>query len=705
MKKGLILILVMSLLACGKVDTPIVSPTVSPTPTPTSETVEKQAYDFSVVPSDTWYVENASLENNVALKTVKLTASEAASEVYLSKDAIPFKQGRDYTIRFKAKANSEREIRVFIDNGEGELLDQKTFSINEEEQLFEYFFEYRDYDTWKGRISFNLGFNDYDDIVEINEFMISPDKAFISGIRTDQIGYLKGNHKTVTFAYNQGNYFGVYNTETDELVGYYPIGNGKDDVTTGEFNFQGDFTDADSNGNYYIKTEVGTSSYPFTIGDKIYDNLLADTLKFIFLQRCGMEIDAKYSSVFAHGTCHNRPAEIYGFYTEKDASGGWHDAGDYGRYVQTNANVIADLLFAYHYNPEVFTDELNIAESGNGVPDILDEARYGLEWLFKLQKDDGSVYNKVTTEEFAGIVMPEDDTEKDYILPAWTLTTASFAGVMATASIIYQDIDSDFAQRCYDAAIKAGNHLKGNGSKVISNNPGDFNTGEYLDDNENDERFFAYAALYALTKDQSYYDLCQQIFDLNDFSPNTKTANMKLFGTYLVLEYFEKDAFRTKVYDDLIANANSSYRRNLEDAYHYPYNDFSWGSNSYVAVDISMQMMAYHFSEQDRYKQTALNELHYILGQNALGLCFVTGYGQEFPHNIHHRITMVNKSEVIGALVGGVDQIMSEGNLSYFLSDDTPIAKRYVDLVDAYSTNEVATYYNSALVFALSFFA
>ena len=115
-------------------------------------------------------------------------------------------------------------------------------------------------------------------------------------------------------------------------------------------------------------------------------------------------------------------------------------------------------------------------------------------------------------------------------------------------------------------------------------------------------------------------------------------------------------------------------------------------------------MIAYRYIGHDIYKEAAIDELAYIFGLNAMDMSFVTGYGTNYPHNIHHRITMYKDEEISGALVGGVDQWFSEGNLAAYMSEETAIAKRYVDAEDSYSTNEVATYYNSSLVLALSFF-
>ena len=164
------------------------------------------------------------------------------------------------------------------------------------------------------------------------------------------------------------------------------------------------------------------------------------------------------------------------------------------------------------------------------------------------------------------------------------------------------------------------------------------------------------------------------------------------------------DEFAKDIKEDLLANADASYHTSLSTNYHYPFTGYAWGSNAYVADDISLMMIAYRISGLSRYQESAISEMNYILGLNPLDMCFVTGYGYNYPQDIHHRITMANGLAEKGLMVGGVDEIMSDGNLSSFISEDTPRAKRYVDNHESYSTNEVATYYNSALFLALSFF-
>ena len=135
-------------------------------------------------------------------------------------------------------------------------------------------------------------------------------------------------------------------------------------------------------------------------------------------------------------------------------SGGWHDAGDYGKYVVNAGVSVGTLLMAYEYFPSKFgQDDLNIPESGNGIPDILDEVRYELEWLLKMQRSDGGVYHKLTREQFEGFVMPQIDNAPRYLYQVSSTATADFAAMMARAARVCLPFDPSFAQLCRAAAV------------------------------------------------------------------------------------------------------------------------------------------------------------------------------------------------------------------------------------------------------------
>ena len=124
-------------------------------------------------------------------------------------------------------------------------------------------------------------------------------------------------------------------------------------------------------------------------------------VKGMYYQRCGIELEEKYAGVYKHPACHTGVQRLYSDPDViVDAHGGWHDAGDYGKYVGPGAVAAAHMLYAWYFYPKACRDELNIPESGNGVPDILNECRYELEWMMRMQREDGALYHKLTKKNF-----------------------------------------------------------------------------------------------------------------------------------------------------------------------------------------------------------------------------------------------------------------------------------------------------------------
>jgi len=135
-------------------------------------------------------------------------------------------------------------------------------------------------------------------------------------------------------------------------------------------------------------------------GDDPYEELSDAMLRLLSLQRCGQDLDESWAGSFAHKECHTDQANLTGYNTLYDVSGGWHDAGDYGKYMKTGTKAVNDLLFAYMRNPGLYDDDNQGPDSHNGIPDILDEAKYELEWMLKMQEDNGGVHVKVVSWRF-----------------------------------------------------------------------------------------------------------------------------------------------------------------------------------------------------------------------------------------------------------------------------------------------------------------
>lgn len=278
----------------------------------------------------------------------------------------------------------------------------------------------------------------------------------------NQIGYKPEETKTVVFrGAIEDTKFSVVSVDTGTTVYEGNISNSRYDAATQENTCSGDFSSVKTPGTYKIVTTHAGESYSFKIGEDVYQNVFTDAFKMFYMQRCGQELTSTLAGKWSHPTCHTTKAKIYGTNETIDVSGGWHDAGDYGRYVVATSKAVADLLLAYGDNKAAFTDQMGISESGNGVSDLLDEVKNQLDWMFKMQNQtNGGVYHKVTCASFPGYVMPQEETGQLIVCPISTTATADFAAVMAMGYETYKDSDLAYANKCLAAAKKAWSYLE-----------------------------------------------------------------------------------------------------------------------------------------------------------------------------------------------------------------------------------------------------
>src|SRR5690606_4617446 len=196
--------------------------------------------------------------------------------------------------------------------------------------------------------------------------------------------------------------------------------------------------------------------------------------------------------------------------TRISAPRGWYDAGDYGKYIVNSGITMWTLLAAWEHYPEFFRNrDAGIPESGNAVPDILDESMWNLQWMLDMQDPaDGGVYHKLTTLQFSGAVMPHEDTADRYVVAKSTAATLDFAAVMAAASRIYAPYEAQFPglpARMREAAEAAWRWAQAN-PDLVYRQPDDVSTGAYGDGKLDDEFAWAAAELYVTTGEASYLD-------------------------------------------------------------------------------------------------------------------------------------------------------------------------------------------------------
>lgn len=674
------------------------------------------------------YLSGGAAEFEVENETGKITISKTGNldySVQFFYDGFEIHENGDYEFVFTAWSTKDKvcEARIQQNGGSYQAYCSDIVTITAEKQTFRIPFTMAEVDGTQ-RMAFNMGthtakgesedafaepFIVYFDDIQIN--VVSEENAIIlveepvTYAKFNQTGYRPDDKKLVYF--NGENDISSYDIcdENGKVVYSAKTSRKKYSEAGGEGVRIGDFSDFTQPGTYYINTELMGKTYSFTIGEDVYDDAFDSIVKMLYLQRCGCELPEKYAGSFAHGVCHTEKALVYGTKDEYiDVSGGWHDAGDYGRYVVPAAKTVADLLYAYEAKPEVFDDDLGIPESGNGVPDILDETRYELEWMFKMQRADGAVYHKVNTKQFCGNVYPEQDTDRLYAFAVSTPATADLAASMAVASRVYKSVDPEFAAKCLESAELAWSFLENNGT-IAFHNPAYTNTGEYPDENDGDERFWAAAALYRATGEEKYHDAVKAVAQSKNIYRGKGWADIGSFGT---LEYIgldkslrDEETYNT-LHDDFIAYADSLLAVAENEVYGLSLIEYPWGSNMIVADNGATLTQAYMLTRNEQYLDKAFMHFHYIYGFNPMGLSYVTGAGTRYPENPHHRMSVAVNEVMPGMLIGGPNQNREDPTAQTYIAEGTAPMRCYIDNVDSYSCNEITIYWNSPLIYLMT---
>lgn len=646
-----------------------------------------------------------------------LNRGQVAYSVQLNQPTIKLYKNGVYRFKFDISSTVERYVEAMIqmDGGDYRSYTWKGIEISPETQTIDYEFVMEEETDIMSKLCFNCGVEKQDpadlpehtiyldnvslELVDDSNVDYSATQAYEIPININQLGYKTDSKKIAVIRGEAGTTASVVNADTKEKVYTGNVGAAITNTSANETNYQFDFSSVTTPGKYYIECDgITDPSYTFTIGDNPYGNLLDDSVRMLYLQRCGTEVvDEK----FGHKACHTSTATIYGTNETIDVSGGWHDAGDYGRYIVAAAKAVADVLYAYQADPTAYSDNIGIPESGNGTPDVLDEVRYELEWMLKMQASDGGVYHKVSCDTFPGYIMPEKETKPLIVMPKSTTATADFAASMAMAYEFYKDIDAAFANKCLEAAKKAYEWAKANPS-VTYTNPADVVTGEYGDRNPKDELYWAAAQMYRATGESSYLPDAEAVADKLksglDWSTVGDYGNIAL----LTMDGIDKNSSAyTKAKSLVVAQADELAEIASEQAYGVATESYHWGSNMTIANYGIILAQAYKLTGEQKYLDAAQGQLDYLLGVNPLGTCFVTGYGTVSPLAPHHRPSMAVGSAMKGMLVGGVNQNL-EDNAALAYCADSPPAKCFIDNSESYSTNEITIYWNSPLTYLMS---
>ncbi|VXC34396.1 heme-degrading domain-containing protein [Massilia sp. 9I] len=469
-------------------------------------------------------------------------------------------------------------------------------------------------------------------------------------------------------------------------------------------------------GRYRVKVDGLAPSDPFTVGPDAYRALGAASLKAYYFNRSAIALAPKHAGVYARPAGHpddrvrvhasaassTRPAG-----SVIASSRGWYDAGDYNKYLPSSGISTYTLLAAYEHFPAWFERlDVNIPESGNGVPDVVDEAMWNLEWMLSMQDPaDGGVYHKLTNLKFDAMVMPHlAMKEPRYVVAKSTSAALNFAATMAAASRVlapYQKQYPGMAAKMLTAAENAWKWAQANPA-VLFKNPPDVVTGEYGDARVDDELAWAAAELYISTGKDSYYLAMQ---------PETVSATYPAWDDVRGLAWMSLAHHRSRLtpladhaliaarIDGLAARLAAEWRSS---AYRVPMRaqDFVWGSNAVMLNQAMMLVQGYRLNGKREYLEAAQSALDYVLGRNALGLSFVTGFGARPSMHPHHRPSQGDSvaAPVPGWVTGG-PQPFQQDKAECRPYPSTLPALSYLDHVCSFASNEVAINWNAPLVY------
>lgn len=672
-----------------------------------------------------------------------------AWDAIVGQNDLPLTEGESYELRFTARATEPLSVRTLVqrDVDPWPIQLEETPALDVEAQTFSHTFTADA--TWDdAQLAFQIGRN-----ADPWQFCVSevalltdaepptydPDTG--PRVRVNQVGYLTDGPKGATLV-----------TEATEPVAWELADAAGEVVETGETTVGGedassgstvhtiDFSSVSATGQDFALTADGETSYPFAIGDGLYTDLAADAMSFYYPQRSGIAIDDEIAPGYGRDAGHvdvepNRGDGAVPCFEDAcdyalDVTGGWYDAGDHGKYVVNGGISAAQLMSVYERalnapsgDPARLADgSLRVPEHGEGVPDVLDEARWEMEFLLSMTVPEGEdlagmAHHKIHDEEWTGLpLMPADDPQPRYLYPPSTAATLNVAATAAQCARLFEPFDADFADRCrtaaetaWAAALEHPDHY----APLTSPAGG----GPYGDDDVTDEFYWAAAELFITTGEQEYADHLadSELHGADDvFESPFAWPSVAQLGKIDLATVPNGLPDREAVAEQVVAGAEDFLVRQEDSAWDLPYGGdgtFDWGSNSLVLNALVVVGAAHDLTGEERFQEGVLSGLDYILGRNAMGNSYVTGYGSHYSQNQHSRwyanqLDPTLPNPPTGTLSGGpnTDTTTWDPESQRWLTDCAP-QMCYIDDIGSFATNELTINWNASLAQVASFAA
>jgi endoglucanase len=538
--------------------------------------------------------------------------------------------------------------------------------------------------------------------------------AGANGIFLNQIGFLPDSSKVATVSTRAGSFL-VRSLRDNSVALRSTLSAQRLDNASGDSVQFADFSTLKVPGEYRIELDSGVSGDSFLIRKDAYDNALLLTMRSFYGQRCGCDVNL--GDGYAHPKCHMDAAfhASSGKTGRCDIHGGWHDAGDYGRYMINSGITTGTLLWAWEsYGASLHDFALRIPESGGKVPDFLAEIQWNLQWMLSLQDNDGGVWQKQSRDDFCSFIMPQDELGPNYVIGTGsvpyksTCATADLAAVMAIAGRCYSSYAPAFSQQCLKAARAAWIWCQNN-PNVVFKNPAGIHTAEFGDNDCRDEILWATAELWRTTGDAVFHQafmgmLPQPLATIKIEVPSATQVASLGYWSYTLAARNRSDAAVAAIQQASLKTARELVHQSSENGYgnSLALEDYAGGSNAVVANHSLLLLIANQFEPDSSHLDCALNNLHYLLGRNCLGISWVTQLGSHPLQHPHHRPSVADNivAPWPGLLSNGPNANPADP-ITKALPRQAPM-RMYVDDERAYSSNEPIISCNAPLVFVLA---
>jgi endoglucanase len=544
---------------------------------------------------------------------------------------------------------------------------------------------------------------------------------FSGQIRVNQVGYYPKGEKIAAIVSEAAEVFYI-KTERGAVVFKGKAGAPVTNPHSGKVSKLADFSALQKPGKYYVEVPALGRSPLFEVKNQVHDEVARAALKAFYYQRASTELSEKYAGKWARAAGHAdtlvlvhasavSPGRPENFIVS--APKGWYDAGDYNKYIVNSGITMGTLLSLYEDFPKYFQDfNTHIPESNNGIPDLLDEVIWNLQWMLTMQDPaDGGVYHKLTNPRFDGIIMPDAGNKPRYVVQKNTIATLNFVAVMAQAARIFKNFKTELpglTDACKTAAVNGWAWAKKN-PKIYYNQDEmnkmydpDILSGAYGDRDEADEWIWASAELFALTQDSLY--LQNISFDTEKKFAIPSWSQVRALGYYTLLRFNKtpNNVLAKAISGNMIAAADELVRDIEKQPYHTVMGktakDFVWGSSAVAANQGILLINTFKQTKNKKYLTAAGHNLDYLLGRNATGYCFLTGFGTERVMHPHHRPSMADgiAEPIPGLLSGGPNPGQQDKCVTYTsnFADES-----FTDDDCSYASNEIAINWNAPMVY------